>query len=222
MKYYPIYLDIKGKNCLIVGGGPVGIRKAATLERCGAKVRIISETFLTGIDELKKTGICFVKKKYEKQEMKGMFLVFAATNNADLNQEIKKDALELGILCNIADSLDNSDFLLPSTVERGNLVIAVSTSGSSPAMAKKIRQDLGFQFGPEYATFLQLMENIRKRFLLSDNDPDENKKIFYDLIDKGLLEFIKAKDEKSINRVLREVLGKGFLYQDLVFLRSDE
>lgn len=222
MKYYPIFLDIKDKDCLIVGAGPVGVRKAVTLEKCGAKVKIISDRFSAGSDDLQKTAICFVEKKYEKKDVKGMFLVFAATNNWQLNQQIKKDALELDILCNIADAPDNSDFLLPSIVERGNLIMAVSTSGSSPAMAKKIRQDLECQFGAEYAKLLQLMENIRKSFLSSGNNPDENKVIFYTLIEKGLLELIKTNDEIKINAVLREVLGRGFIYQDLVSLRSDE
>jgi len=222
MKYYPIFLDIKGKNCLVVGGGPVGIRKAVTLEKCGATVKLISDRFSTGFDELQKTSICLVKKRYEKEDVKGMFLVFAATDNEDLNQQIKDDSLEFNILCNMADAPGKSDFLLPSTVDRGNLILAVSTSGSSPAMAKKIRKDLEYQFGPEYGKLLQLMGNIRKRFLSSGHDPDENKAIFYTLIDKNLLELIQANDEIKINAVLREVLGKGFTYKDLVSLRRDE
>lgn len=222
MKYYPIFLDIHGRDCLVVGAGPVGVRKAVTLEKCGAKVKLISDRFSARFDELQKTSICFVKKRYEKEDVKGMFLVFAATNNVDLNQQIKDDAVEFNILCNMADAPDKSDFLLPSTVDRGNLILAVSTSGSSPAMAKKIRQDLECQFGPEYAKLLQLMGNIRKRFLASGHAPDENKAIFHTLIEKGLLELIKANDEMKINAVLGEVLGKGFTYQDLVSLRSDE
>jgi len=222
MKYYPIFLDIKDKNCLVVGGGAVGVRKAVTLEKCGAKIKLISDEFSTRFDGLQKTSICFVKKRYEKEDVKGMFLVFAATNNEDLNHQIKNDALEFNILCNVADAPGKSDFLLPSTVDRGNLILAISTSGSSPAMAKKIRQDLECQFGPEYATLLQLMENIRKRFLVSGHNPDVNKAIFHTLIEKGLLELIQANDEIKINAVLTEILGKEFIYKDLVSLRSDE
>ena len=222
MKYYPIFLDIKDKNCLVVGGGAVGVRKAVTLEKCGAKIKLISDEFSTRFDGLQKTSIYFVKKRYEKEDVKGMFLVFAATNNEDLNHQIKNDALEFNILCNVADAPGKSDFLLPSTVDRGNLILAISTSGSSPAMAKKIRQDLECQFGPEYATLLQLMENIRKRFLASGHNPDVNKAIFHTLIEKGLLELIQANDEIKINAVLTEILGKEFIYKDLVSLRSDE
>ncbi len=222
MKYYPVFLDIKGKDCLVVGGGIVGARKAATLEKCGAKVTVISDRFSSGFDDLKRTGICFKKKEYEKEDVKGIFLVFAATNNADLNQQIKIDASRLNILCNIADAPDNSDFLLPSIVDRGDLIMAVSTSGSSPAMAKRIRQDLENQFGPEYAQLLGLMGNIRKKLLSSGHAPDEHKEIFNTLIDKGILELISADDEKNINAVLCDVLGSKYLYQDLVSSRSDE
>lgn len=222
MKYYPIFLDINDRDCLVVGGGPVGVRKAVNLEKCGANIKLISDEFSARFDELQKTSICFVKKRYEKEDVKGMFLVFAATNNADLNQQIKDDALEFNILCNVADAPDKSNFLVPSTVDRGKLILAVSTSGSSPALAKKIRQDLERQFGPEYSKMLQLMWKIRKMLLSSVHNSDDNKAIFYTLIEKGLVELIKSEDEKKINAVLHEVLGKGFTYQDLVSLRSDE
>jgi len=222
MAYYPVFLDIRGKDCLVVGGGPVGARKAVTLERSGARVKIISDRFSVRADELNKASICFVTKEYEKDDLKGMFLVFAATNNADLNQQIKDDALAFNILCNVVDAPDNSDFLVPSTVERGKLILAVSTSGSSPALAKKIRQDLEGQFGPEYSKMLQLMGNIRKKLLSSGHNPDGHKAIFHTLIDKGLVELIRSDDEEKIDAVLHEVLGKGFIYQDLVSLRSDQ
>jgi len=222
MKYYPIFLDIRTKECLVVGGGNVGARKALALEKCGAKVKVISETFSHKFVDLKKTNICIEKKKYEKKDVKGMFIVFAATNNADLNQQIKKDASLLNILCNVADATDKSDFLLPSIVDRGDLTVAVSTSGSSPAMAKKIRQDLESQFGPEYSQCLNLMGNIRKKLLSSRHGPDEHKKIFNTLIEKGILELIKANDDININAVLWDVLGKKYSYQDLVSSGSNE
>ena len=222
MKYYPIFLDIKDKDCLIVGGGPVGARKAATLQKCGANVKVISDHFSSWFDGLNTTSICLEKKEYEKKDVKGMFFVFAATNNADLNRQIKNDASWLNILCNVADAPDNSDFLLPSIVDRGDLIVAVSTSGSSPAMAKRIKQELENHFGPEYAQFLTLMGNIRKRLLSSGSTPDDNKAIFHALIEKGVLELIQANDDIKINAVLCDVLGKGYTYEDLVSLRSDE
>ncbi|WP_457553068.1 precorrin-2 dehydrogenase/sirohydrochlorin ferrochelatase family protein [Desulfobacula sp.] len=222
MKYYPIFLDIKGKSCLIVGGGPVGARKAATLKKCGANVKVISDQFSSECDDLKTISICLEKKKYEKEDVKGMFFVFAATNNSDLNQQIKHDASLLNILCNVADAPDNSDFLLPSIIDRGDLIVAVSTSGTSPAMAKRIRQNLENYLGPEYEPFLRLMGNIRKRLVSSGNAQNENKDIFYKLIERDVLELIKANDDIKINAVLWDVLGKEYTYEDLVSLGRDE
>ncbi len=222
MKYYPIFLDMKDRDCLVVGGGAVGARKAATLERCGANVTIVSKWFSAECDCFKASAVCLEKKEYEKKDAKGMFLVFAATNNADLNRQIKTDALTLNVLCNVADAPDESDFILPSIVDRGDLMVAVSTSGSSPAMAKKIRQDLERQFGPEYAKLLQLMGNIRKKLLSSGHAPDDHKQVFHALIGKGILELIEVNDEMNINAVLCDVLGKEYMYQDLMSSRSDE
>lgn len=222
MKHYPIFMDIKNKNCLVVGGGNVGMRKAATLEKCQANVTVVSHIFFHEHESLKTTSIIFKNKAYEKEDIKGMFFVFAATANAELNQEIKNDAAKMDILCNIADSPDKSDFILPSIVNRGDLTIAISTSGSSPAMAKKIREDLEHCFGFEYAPFLTLMANIRKRLLLSEHDPDGHKQIFHTLIEKGVLELIKDKNEKKINLILYDVLGKRYLYQDLISLKGGE
>ncbi len=216
MRHYPIFLDVKDKDCLIVGGGPVGIRKALALEKCGACVKVISDRFLQGTEGFSGTSIVFVEKKYEKKDVKGMFLVFAATNNADLNQEIKKDAGKFNILCNVADAPDKTDFLVPSIVNRGDLTVAVSTSGSSPAMAKKIRQDLERLFDPAYSKVLDLMGNIRKKLLSAGHAPDDHRQAFSSLIDSGILELVRTGDEMNINVILNEIFGKGYMYQELV------
>jgi precorrin-2 dehydrogenase/sirohydrochlorin ferrochelatase len=225
MKYYPVFMDIKDKDCLVVGGGSVGMRKAAMLVKCGAKVKVLSKQFSDKFADLQTGTIDFKKKDYEKKDISGMFFVFAATDNYDVNQKIRNDAAKLGILCNIADSSDKSDFILPSIVERGDLVIAVSTSGSSPAMAKKVRLELEQSFGPEYEHFLTLMGNIRKKILLSRHASDDNKLIFHTLIDKGILRLIKENDEKTIDSILCDVLGKDYSYKNLVstdiFLEGD-
>ena len=221
MKYYPVFMNIKDKDCLVVGGGSVGARKASTLEKCGAKVKLISSLFSPECEDLKTTSIEMEKKEYENNDITGMFFIFAATDNADLNKEIQKDAAKLDILCNIADSPDRSDFILPSIVDRGDLILAISTSGASPAMAKKIRQELEQKFGPEYELFLILMGNIRKKLLSAGHAPEDHKKIFNTLINKGILDLIKENDEKKINLILCDVLGKNYLYHDLVLVRPN-
>lgn len=220
MRYYPIFLDVKNKDCLIVGGGPVGIRKALTLEKCRAKVKVVSDRFPEGMDGFSGSSIAFVKKKYEKDDIKGMFLIFAATDNAGLNLKIKKDAEESGILCNVADAPDRTDFIVPAIVDRGDLTVAVSTSGTSPAMAKKIRQDLEGLFDPAYARVLCLMGNIRKKLLSAGHAPDDHRQAFSNLIRSDILELVRTGDEMRIDLILNEIFGKGYMYQELVSQRG--
>jgi precorrin-2 dehydrogenase/sirohydrochlorin ferrochelatase len=216
MTYYPIFLDVKDRACLVVGGGDVGVRKALGLERAGARVLVVSIQFASGLQAMEKKRIQLECRAYEKSDLENIFLVFAATDNAHLNQMIQEDCKKENILCNIADAPDQSDFILPSIVERGDLLCAVSTSGSSPALAKKIRKDLESMFGPEYAVLLVLMGNIRKKLLEQGHDPRAHKKIFNTLIEKNLPALIADGDETSIDSILIELLGRGYSYHRLV------
>jgi precorrin-2 dehydrogenase/sirohydrochlorin ferrochelatase len=214
MKYYPIFLDVKDRDCLVVGGGDVGTRKAMGLFRSGAGVRVISKAFSETLEGV--SGIRLACKPYETSDLDNTFLVFAATSSRDLNSRIQEDAKQKNILCNIADAPDRSDFILPSVVERGDLVCAVSTSGSSPALAKKIRKDLMQMFGPEYGAFLLLMGNIRRKMLEVGHNPASHKKIFSAMVETDLPALIAAKDETRIDAVLVELLGPGVDYKSLV------
>ena len=214
MKYYPIFLDVTARDCLVVGGGDVGYRKAIGLSRSNARVRVISEAFSLKFET--NDGLSLTCKSYEPSDIGNAFLVFAATNNRGLNEQIQADAKIRDILCNIVDAPDRSDFILPSVVERGDLVCAVSTSGASPALAKKIRRDLEQMFGPEYGDFLVLMGNIRRKLLERGHDPKAHKKIFTTLVEKKIPDLMIAGDELTIDAVLLELLGPGFNYTSLV------
>ena len=214
MKYYPIFLDVQDRDCLVVGGGAVGTRKAMGLYRSGARVRVISREFSPKLEAI--SGISRVCKPYEPSDLDPAFLVFAATDNRGLNQQIREDAKAGGILCNVADAPDRSDFILPSVVERGDLVCAVSTGGASPALAKKIRQDLEQMFGAEYGDFLVLMAHIRKKLLEEGHDPTAHKKIFKALVERDIPALIAVNDRTRIDSVLVELLGAGYEYEHLV------
>lgn len=209
-------MDIKGKQCLVVGAGPVGVRKARNLAKCGARVVMVSPEDQICVNLKGQNNISYFSKGYDPSDLEGMALVFAATDNAELNRKIKTDARRLNIWCNLADAPDSSDFILPSIVHKGDLILAVSTSGASPALAKKIRLELEERFGSEYEKILKVMGNIRKQLLKGGHAPDEHKKIFYSLIDQGLLDLIKAEDEPAINRILTDLLGKDYEYRQLV------
>jgi precorrin-2 dehydrogenase len=217
MRYYPINLDIQNRNCLVVGGGAVASRKVAMLLTCGAQVTVVSPETTGTLQSMLNSGrITLIKRPYRTSDLEGMFLVIGATDNRILNRQIHMDAEKSGRLCNIADQPDLCNFILPSIVNRGDLILAISTSGKSPAFAKKLRKDLEKIYGDEYDLFLQLMGAIREKLLSRAHEPEAHKVVFEQLIIKGLLERIRAEDKAGIDALLNEVLGKGFEYDLLL------
>ncbi len=217
MSFYPVNLDIKNRACLVVGGGAVASRKARTLAECGAIVTVVSPEFSQSLRELETiSAVILICRPYETADLDGKFLVIGATNDAALNRRINADAESRHMLCNIADVPDICNFILPSIIRRGDLVIAVSTSGKSPAFAKKLRKDLEKNFGDEYARFLNLMSAIRNKLLLTAHAPEAHKPLFERLIHNNLLELIKNGQKEEINQLLFEVLGSGYDYDELV------
>jgi precorrin-2 dehydrogenase/sirohydrochlorin ferrochelatase len=161
-------------------------------------------------------GITLIKRPYRAPDLEKMFLVIGATDNKVLNRQIYQDAEKSGRLCNIADQPDLCNFILPSIVNRGDLILAISTSGKSPAFAKKLRKDLEKIYGDEYVLFLQLMGAVREKLLSRTREPEAHKVVFEQLIEKGLLDRIRAEDNAGIDALLYEVLGKGFTYDLLL------
>jgi precorrin-2 dehydrogenase/sirohydrochlorin ferrochelatase len=217
MRYYPIYLDIQNRKCLVVGGGSVGTRKVKTLLKCGAKVTVISPNVSAQLKELAKVGsVTLIQRSYHSADLDEMFLVIGATDDAKLNRQISSDAERLNMLCNIVDRPQDCNFILPSIISRGDLIISISTSGKSPALAKNLRERLEGQFGEEYAVFLQLMGAIRKKLLSQAHEPEAHKQIFKQLINKGLVEMIRENKIADINSLLYRILGEGYEYEHLL------
>jgi precorrin-2 dehydrogenase/sirohydrochlorin ferrochelatase len=217
MRYYPVYLDIKGRRCLVVGGGQVGTRKVETLLKCGARVMVISLEVTSALSELADRGrIDLELRAYRSTDLDKAFLVIGATDDQALNRQIHRDAEAAQRLCNIADQPALCNFVLPSIVNQGDLSIAISTAGKSPAFAKHLRRQLTDQFGLEYGQMLELMGAIRQRLLAAEHAPEQHKPLFEQLIQCGLLEMIKERDQRGINALLQKVLGPEFVYENLM------
>jgi precorrin-2 dehydrogenase/sirohydrochlorin ferrochelatase len=217
MKYYPVYLDIRNQPCLVVGAGAVGTRKVHTLLDCRAAVTVVSPDISYSVAALaKENRITSKQRPYQSSDLEGMFLVIGATDNRELNRTIHDDARKVGKLCNIADQPDLCNFILPSVIDRGDLIIAISTSGKSPAFAKKLRKQLEAQFGPEYAELLKLMGAVRKILLKQTHDPEAHRRIFDNLLDQGLLEYIRNNDKPCIDNMLESILGPGHKLDQLM------
>lgn len=217
MKYYPVHLDIKNRNCLVVGGGAVGTRKVNTLLACGARVTVVSPDPAQQLKKMAAEGSITLKERaYRTIDLKDMFLVIGATDDEMLNRQISEEAEQIGILCNIADRPEACNFILPSVVQRGDLVITISTSGQSPALAKRLRRKLEAQFGEEYADFLLLMGAIRKKLLSQAHEPEAHKALFNQLIDSDLIELLRTGQRKQLNLLLYKILGEGYRIEELL------
>ena len=216
MKYYPVNLDVRNRACLVVGGGEIGTRKVETLLKCGAKVTVVSLDATADISALAGRGeISLFERPYASGDQDGKFLVIAATDDEVLNRRIYEDAEKQGTPCNIVDRPEICSFIVPSIISRGDLTIAISTSGTSPAFAKRLRKDLERMFGKEYETFLELMGTVREKIMGENRDPEARKTIFETLANSGIPEMIRKGDTVGINRILVDVLGEGYDYGEL-------
>lgn len=192
MAYYPIMVDLTDRQVLVVGGGSVAGRKIKTLLEYGAVVNVVSRELSPEIKEYIDSGkIRYLGEEFSLLFLKGMFLVIAATDDMKLNHRISQASEEKGMLINAVDQPADCNFIVPSIVKRGDLIIAASTSGKSPALAKKIRKQLTDYFGEEYEVFLRMMGRIRNEVLESGLDQKENSRIFHQIVDSGLFDAIK-------------------------------
>lgn len=217
MNYYPIFIDVRDQPCLVVGGGAVGTRKAATLLECGARITVVDPSpakrlrQLAGPDQLR-----LIRRPYAASDLQDVVLVFAATDDNDLNRRIGRDARQRGLLCNVATHPEIGSFILPAVMRRGDLTVAISTQGGSPALAKRLRQQLEEQFGDEYAVFLHLMKAVRKRLLAQGHAPELHKALFEQLLDSELIALIENRQWEAVNRILYRILGAGYSLEELM------
>jgi len=160
--YYPIMLNLQGKKCVIVGGGTVALRKVKMLLDCGADITVVSPKPHLRIAKFsEKKAIRLIHRNYKGGDLIGATLAIASTNIGEINREVADEAKKLDILVNVVDNPQLSSFILPSFFRRGNLTIAVSSAGTSPALAKQIRIKLENSLGKEYITLLSLISEVR-------------------------------------------------------------
>lgn len=222
MNFYPINLNIEGRPCLVVGGGGVGTRKVQGLLECGARVTLVSPQATATLAELADSGqIVWKRRDYSAADMPGQFLVMGATDDEALNRQVHADALAHGVLCNIADRPALCQFILPAVVRRGDLLLAVSTSGQSPAMAKRLRRQLQAQFGDEYATALDLLGAVRRQLLAEAHAPEAHKPIFEHLLEAGIVDLVRQGRHAEIQALLGKVMGADQVAAVLAAWRSE-
>jgi len=215
MPYYPIFLDLNHQNVVVVGGGDVAERKIKNLLIYGCTIYISSPHLTPHLQQLVATKkIHHIPYESLDSYMDDTFMVIAATDDNEVNSKIASQAKKHGLLINTVDQPKDCNFIMPSIVKRGNLQIAISTAGKSPALAKKIRKNLESMFPPEYDSFAELLGIIRTKLLSQDQPSSKNKIIFQQLVDSNLLEMITHKNWDGMRATLKSILGKDFPIED--------
>lgn len=162
--YYPVALRLSGKRCMIIGGGKVAERKLNGLLESGAdRIELISPTVTDAIERQAAAGrLKWSRRPYRQGDIEGVWLLIAATDNRELNASVAEEADRLGVLSNIADDYERGSFIAPSVIRRGPLLIAVTTSGASPALAKSLAGELDERYGKRYGEAIIKLGELRK------------------------------------------------------------
>ncbi len=218
MGYYPVFLDLDRTRCLVIGGGTIAERKVEALLAAGGEVTLISPELTAALHALEAAGRLTVQQRsYQRGDLEAVALVIAATDDPALQRQIAVDAQQANILCNIVDQPALCSFIVPAVMQQGDLTIAVSTNGASPALAKKIGQDLAEQFGPEYALALRLLRRIRERLRQEQRSAQDRQRLLTGLAASPLLDYLRDRQTDKLNTLLQQTLGEAYTLERLAF-----
>lgn len=196
---FPMFLKLEGRSCLVLGAGNVGEPKVRSLAECGARVRVIAPTATVMVREWASRGeIEWEQRPYAAGDLRNVFLVVAATSSPEVNHAIYREAQVRGILCNVVDDPPHCDFYYPAVVRRGQLQIAVSTAGLSPALAQRIRKQLEAEFSPTYASWLEELGGKRESLFREGVQPSLRKSLLHQYVTpEAFVEFERGQIEQA-------------------------
>jgi siroheme synthase-like protein len=199
MRYLPIAVDLEGRACVVVGGGEVAARKVETLLRVGAQVTVIAPHVGQEIEiwEVREARLRVERRPFRPGDLEGAVLAFAATDSPTLHAEIAVEAAARGVWVNAADDPEHCSFLMPAVIERGPIAIAVGTGGASPALARRVRDEIAGRIGVEYGEAASYLGGLRRRFRAGA----ARQRAFTRLLDEGLVEAFRAGDRERVDRL---------------------
>lgn len=213
MSGYPITLvGLDSARCAVVGGGAVAARKVVALREAGARPVVISPVLCDVLQDLSLAGeIDVIERHYRPGDLDGVRLVIAATDDPATNETVWREAQAAGCLVNVVDDPARCNFYVPATVRRGALAVSVSTGGSSPALARRIRRALEEQFDAAYEPYLDLLGELRPEVQARVADPARRKALWEALLDAGLLDLLRASKPDAARQRAREIVDSFYL-----------
>lgn len=195
---FPMFVKLDGREVLVVGAGRVGEPKIRGLLATGARIRVVARQASQAVRQWARDGkVMLEERAVVPSDLDNVFLVVVATSSRDVNQMIYDEAQSRRILCNVVDVPEQCDFYYPAVVQRGDLQIAISTSGQSPSLAQRIRQQLERKFGPGYANWVAELGETRRRVLASSLNPERKRDLLKSLASAEAFEALLADEPKT-------------------------
>ncbi len=205
--YYPVFLDLQGRRCVVIGGGHIAQRKVTTLLSCGAHVTVISPAVTPRLAAYaKQSKIRHVQRRLRSNDLQGAWLIYAATDEQTINQLVARAGLRRRIFTNVVDQPDLCSFITPAIMQRGAVTVAISTGGASPVMAKKIRNTVARAIRREDVAMVQLLASLRPLTKAQLQQPQARKRYFERLIAGKTYALVRAGLLKPARREARELL----------------
>jgi len=193
MRYYPIYLDLKGRQALVVGGGAIAEGKALQLVDAGARVTVVSPELTEALRAAVKRGeIDHRAGSFIEEDLHGIVLVISATGDRKVNEDVANAAAARGLLCNVVDQPDLCDFITPALVTRGKLQISVSTGGGSPTLTQRVKREVAALIGEEYGVLLEIAAEMRAEAKNRIADFERRKEVLRAFVESDALDLIRA------------------------------
>jgi siroheme synthase-like protein len=206
--FFPIFVDLAGKMCAVVGGGEVAARKAHSLLQAGARVKVVAPRLCESLKVLlEMPEVHHVPRGYQPGDLEGSALVFAATDNPKINAAVYREAENLKILVNVADDPSHCSFIVPSCIERNPICIAISTQGVSPALARHLRERIEEAVPAEYQRLAQLLGRLRAEVMAAHSSPERRKARWQKVLESDVLSLLRGGKDSEAEAEARKLLG---------------
>ena len=209
--YYPVYIQLREQPCVVIGGGKIAEGKVEGLLAAEAQVTVISPDLTHHLHNLaEKKQITYIERIYHPGDLSGAFMVICATDQAEINHQVWQEATANRQLVNVVDDTPRCNFIAPSILRKGDLTIAISTSGKAPALAVRLKERLQHELGPEYERFLELAGELREPLAQHVPDFETRKALWYELVDSEILDVLAHGDETAAREFISRVVGFDF------------